>query len=74
MRCRTPTRGNVSPFRTGGYNENYRGQSPIKFVSNKATNPSTNGFFRQENPTNMIGNHNQKYTTYGTNNDHSMRR
>lgn len=75
MRCRTPTRGNVSPFRTGGFNENYRGQSSIKFVSNKVVNnPSTNGFFRQEHPTNILGNQNQKYTTYATNNDHSMRR
>lgn len=74
MRCRTPTRGNVSPFRTGGFNDNYRGHSPIKFVSHKVANPSTNGFFRQDHSTNILGNNNQKYATYTTNNDHSIRR
>ena len=46
MRCRTPTRtGNVSPFR-GEAVDNFRDQSPMKFLRNKVTNPQTNGFFR----------------------------
>jgi hypothetical protein len=46
MRCRTPTRGNISPFRKNNNNDNHRGHSPIRFVSSKVANPVSQGFFR----------------------------